>query len=102
MLAYRGITSAVSGQAGADVDKRTRRISGVDKPPLTRREIEVLRLLAVGKSNPAIAIDLNIVEKTVNNHMRHVLAKVVIPEWAAQRVYLARWYAKHSDRLSRR
>ncbi len=78
--------------------KNTRRISGVAKPPLTQREIEVLRLLAAGKSNLAIAGDLNIAEKTVNNHMNNILTKVDIPSWAVPRVYLALWYSKRSKR----
>ena len=79
--------------------KNPRRIGGAAKPSLTQREIEVLGLLAGGKSNPTIAGDLNIAYKTVDNHMNNILAKVDIPSWAVPRVYLALWYSKNSDRL---
>ena len=61
--------------------------------PLTPREVEVLTHLALGKSNPNIARDLGIAVKTVQNHLNHILSKVVIPEWADHRVYLALWYS---------
>ena len=80
--------------------KNPRRIKGVAKPSLTQREIEVLGLLAAGISNPAIAGDLNIAEKTVNNHMNRIMAKVDIPSWAVPRVYLSLWYSKSSGRLN--
>ncbi len=78
--------------------KNPRRISGVAKPPLSKRETQVLGLLALGKSNRTIAVDLNIAEKTVNNHMNNILTKVDIPSWAVPRVYLALWYSKRSKR----
>ena len=82
--------------------KNPRRISGVAKPSLTRREIDVLGLLAAGMSNLEIAGDLNIAGKTVNNHMNSILTKVDIPSWAVPRVYLALWYSKNSGRLNER
>ena len=42
---------------------------------LTRREVEVLRLLARGLPNKAIAQQLVISPKTVGNHVEHVFAK---------------------------
>ncbi len=44
--------------------------------PLTEREMEVLRLLAAGKSNKEIALALVITEKTVKAHVSHILAKL--------------------------
>ena len=78
------------------VDVELRKIGGIENPPLTSREVEVLALLARGKSNATIASDLGIALKTVLNHMNHLLAKVDIPPWAAPRVYLALWYSKHA------
>jgi DNA-binding NarL/FixJ family response regulator len=43
---------------------------------LTRRECEVLQLLADGKSNKAIADALYISEKTVKNHVSNILQKM--------------------------
>ena len=44
--------------------------------PLTQREIEVLGLLAEGKSNKEIGSQLNIGETTVKTHLRNIFAKL--------------------------
>jgi LuxR family maltose regulon positive regulatory protein len=44
--------------------------------PLTDRELEVLRLLAAGKSNQRIARDLVVALDTVKKHVTHVLGKL--------------------------
>lgn len=43
---------------------------------LTPRESEVLRLLATGATNPAIATELSITERTVKAHVGRILAKL--------------------------
>ena len=43
---------------------------------LTPRELEVLRLIARGRSNKRIALELGVAEKTVKTHVGHVLAKL--------------------------
>jgi DNA-binding NarL/FixJ family response regulator len=43
---------------------------------LTRREIEVLSLVAAGKSNKLIAAQLKINEETAKTHMKSILAKL--------------------------
>ncbi|MBR7834125.1 response regulator transcription factor [Actinospica durhamensis] len=42
---------------------------------LTAREVDVLRLIAAGKSNPEIARELFVSEATVKTHVNHVFAK---------------------------
>ena len=44
--------------------------------PLTPRELDVLRLLASGRSNPAIAEDLFISPRTVTTHLSRLYAKL--------------------------
>jgi DNA-binding NarL/FixJ family response regulator len=45
-------------------------------PDLTRREIELLRLVADGLSNKAIAQTLSVSENTVKYHVRNILQKL--------------------------
>jgi DNA-binding NarL/FixJ family response regulator len=43
---------------------------------LTRRELEVLRLIADGEANRQIAQRLTVSEETVKSHMRNILARL--------------------------
>ncbi|MBE7196031.1 MAG: LuxR family transcriptional regulator, partial [Gordonia polyisoprenivorans] len=52
---------------------RSRRIADAG---LTARELEVLALLAQGRTNGAIAHELVISEGTVKQHVKHVLRKL--------------------------
>ena len=47
---------------------------------LTRREREVLELIAVGYSNKRIALELGVAEKTVKTHVGHLLAKLGVAD----------------------
>jgi HD-GYP domain-containing protein (c-di-GMP phosphodiesterase class II) len=62
---------AVLAVAGHRVPRRREGPAG-----LTQREIEVLRLLARGLSNKAIAERLVISPKTVGNHVEHIYTKI--------------------------
>jgi DNA-binding NarL/FixJ family response regulator len=44
--------------------------------PLTDRELEVLRLVAHGRSNKEIATDLGITERTARTHVSNILGKL--------------------------
>jgi LuxR family maltose regulon positive regulatory protein len=44
--------------------------------PLTEREVEVLRLIAAGLSNPEIAEELFIAVSTVKSHVNHIYGKL--------------------------
>jgi DNA-binding CsgD family transcriptional regulator len=58
--------------------------------PLTGRQIEVLRLVAAGKSNRAIADELGISEKTIARHMSNIFVKLGLSSRAAATAYAYR------------
>jgi LuxR family maltose regulon positive regulatory protein len=49
-------------------------IAGVE--PLTERELEVLRLLAAGRSNQGIAAELIVAVGTVKRHVSNIMDKL--------------------------
>jgi len=55
--------------------------------PLTGREVEVLRLVAAGLTNRAIAGELAISEKTVARHLSNIFTKLDLPSRAAATAY---------------
>ena len=55
---------------------RSRPLAGIARSDLTRRETEVLRLLAQGLTQREIAGRLTISPKTVGTHIEHVLSKL--------------------------
>lgn len=58
---------------------------------LTEREIDVLRLVALGASNPQIADELVISVNTVKVHLRNILDKLCVENRAQAAVYAVRW-----------
>jgi PAS domain S-box-containing protein len=61
-----------------------------EMPDITRREAEVLRLLACGLSNKTIAETLGISATTVRNHIEHLLAKLGVHSKLEAVVYAAK------------
>jgi DNA-binding NarL/FixJ family response regulator len=57
---------------------------------LTQREAEVLKLVAQGKSNRQIAHALGLTEKTVTNHLTHILHKTNCENRAAATAFAFR------------
>jgi len=53
-------------------------ITGFQREPLTEREIEVLQLVAVGKSNREIGLKLFISESTVKGHLHNLFSKLSV------------------------
>ena len=88
-------SAAISLEAARDAFERlgavpdVRRLDAiVGQPPampggLSAREAEVLRLLAGGKSNRAIATDLGISERTVDRHVSNLYTKLDVSSRAA-------------------
>jgi DNA-binding CsgD family transcriptional regulator len=54
---------------------------------LTAREVQVLRLVAAGKTNRAIAADLLLSEKTVARHLANIFTKLDLSSRAAATAY---------------
>jgi DNA-binding NarL/FixJ family response regulator len=69
----------------------TPRLNADVEVPLTQRESEVLRQLALGLTNKEIAQALNISYETVKEHVQHILRKVGVSDrtqaavWAVRR-----------------
>jgi DNA-binding NarL/FixJ family response regulator len=73
------------------------RLEGLARPDaasaahgLTRRELQVLRLLAAGRTNRAIAAELVLAEKTVHRHVSNIFTKLGVPSRAAATAYAYR------------
>lgn len=64
--------------AGERIDERLGRRAARDREQsgLTRRELEILRLVAVGRTNREIAHQLFLSPRTVDMHVRNMLAKL--------------------------
>ena len=54
---------------------------------LTEREVQVLKLVATGKTNRAIAVKLNISEKTVARHLSNIFNKLDLSSRTAATAY---------------
>jgi DNA-binding CsgD family transcriptional regulator len=77
--------------ARPDVERVCRLIRPADGPAsLTAREIEVLGLLATGRTNRAIAERLGISEKTVARHLSNIFIKIGVSTRAAATAYAYR------------
>jgi DNA-binding CsgD family transcriptional regulator len=67
----------------ARVDKLTGRVETNARHGLTPRELQVLRLVATGKSNREIAGSLVISEHTVARHVQNIFTKLGVPSRTA-------------------
>lgn len=79
-------------QLGASPDlARVDALIGKAKPRaaggLTAREVEVLRLVAAGKTNRAIASDLYLSEKTVARHVSNIFTRLNVSSRSAATAY---------------
>ncbi|WP_341359876.1 LuxR C-terminal-related transcriptional regulator [Georgenia sp. M64] len=78
--------------AGTDLaaaDELAVRLGAADGEPggLTAREVEVLRLVATGRTNRAVAGELHLSEKTVARHLSNIFTKLDLPSRAAATAY---------------
>jgi two-component system, NarL family, response regulator LiaR len=83
----RAVRAAHAGGALLDPGVAARLVEALAAPSeepeagrLTPREREVLELIARGRSNKRIALELGVSEKTVKTHVGHVLAKLGVTD----------------------
>ncbi len=69
------------------VESLMHRFTGPSQHGLTPRELEVLRILATGKTNKAIGEELYISERTVDRHVSNILAKLNVNSRSAATAY---------------
>lgn len=81
-----GVDDAVAQAFG-----EARRAATAAPAGLSERELDVVRLVAQGRSNKAIAAELQLSVRTVESHVRHVLAKAGLEN----RTQLATWAHAH-------
>jgi two-component system, NarL family, response regulator LiaR len=93
----RGIRTAHAGEAPLSPAVAARVVEELAHPgrraaadELTPRELEVLRLIAGGRSNKRIALELGVAEKTVKTHVSHVLAKLGLADRTQAALYAVR------------
>jgi ATP/maltotriose-dependent transcriptional regulator MalT len=99
-LRYRDQAERELGKLGHRLHRRTRpgKPDGTGLEVLTARELQVARLVADSKTNPEIASELFLSQKTVETHIRNIFRKLDV----VSRVGLARAVerANHSLRTS--
>jgi two-component system, NarL family, response regulator LiaR len=90
----KAIKAAGSGQVMLSPQAATRLLREVKLPEspvsLTQRELDVLRLLALGKSNKEIALELTVSETTVKTHVSNILSKLNLPSRTQAALYAVR------------
>jgi NarL family two-component system response regulator LiaR len=81
--------SILESQVASKIMNRFRQPKAAAEPheDLTEREMEVLRLIAAGKSNQEVADDLFIGVKTVKFHVTNVLAKLGVEDRTQAAIY---------------
>ena len=73
----------------ARVDRLARRAAGAEHG-LTRRELEVLRHVAAGRPNKAIARDLALSNRTVDRHLSNIFNKLGVSSRSAATAFAYR------------
>jgi ATP/maltotriose-dependent transcriptional regulator MalT len=75
--------------AAHDLANLVRLVAPAGRPTggLTARELQVLRLLATGRTNRAIAAELVLADKTVDRHVTNIFAKLGVSSRAAATAY---------------
>jgi DNA-binding NarL/FixJ family response regulator len=87
-LEFEAARGALAELGAAPDLARLARLAGSSRPGgLSRRESEVLRLVATGKTNRAIGTELFISEKTVARHVSNIFTKLGLSSRAEATAY---------------
>jgi len=90
----KAIKAAAAGQVQLSPQAAARLMREVRTPEnpqaLTERETDVLSLLANGKANKEIALQLHISETTVKTHVSNILTKLGVPSRTQAALYAVR------------
>jgi non-specific serine/threonine protein kinase len=78
MTLDQAVAYALAGFEPSATTDAARRLVGGSFAGLTKREVEVLRLVALAQSNREIAASLVLSEKTVERHLSHIFAKLQV------------------------
>jgi len=71
----------------ARLDATEKAATSTHRHPLTTRELQVLRLIAAGKTNKTMAVELSLSERTIDRHVSNILTKLNVPSRAAATAY---------------
>jgi len=90
--ALERLGAARAAQRGRDLlaDLEARPVRTAAKAALTKRQLEILRLVAQGASNGEIARRMSLSEHTVKRHVANILTKLDLPTRAAAAAHAAR------------
>jgi DNA-binding NarL/FixJ family response regulator len=84
---FRAVRAAARGEAVLSPSVATRLLGQVRSPtvrePLSQRELEVIGLIASGRTNREAAADLFISEATVKTHLLHIYGKLGVKDRAS-------------------
>jgi DNA-binding NarL/FixJ family response regulator len=87
------VAAVHAGRHWIDSELQSLMVDGLRSGParaLTRREREVVRLVALGKRNAEVAAILSITEQTVKTHLGHIFRKTGTRDRVALTLYAAR------------
>jgi DNA-binding NarL/FixJ family response regulator len=82
-VAREAFSALGAAPAVAELDALDAPAPSPDTHGLTARELEVLRLIAGGRTNKAIAAELVLSERTVERHASNIFAKLGVSTRAA-------------------
>jgi DNA-binding NarL/FixJ family response regulator len=82
-----GLDLAAARETFEELGVTTSVDAGKEAHGLTGRELQVLRMLAAGSTNKAIAAELVLSERTIDRHVSNIFAKLRVPSRAAATAY---------------